>query len=1038
MNISAGFIRRPVGTSLLCAGILMAGALGHRFLPVAALPRVDFPTISVGANLPGASPETMASSVATPLERQFGRIAGITEMTSTSRLGSTGITLQFDLSRDIDGAARDVQAAINAARGQLPANLPNNPTYRKTNPADAPILILALTSEELPPDRIYDAADTILAQKIAQAEGVGQVVVAGGAKPAVRVQLNPQALASRGLSFETVRNALRAANANAPKGQLNGARDSFIVTASDQLITADQYRPLVVAYQNGAPVRLGDLGEVFDSVEDVRATGLSNNRPAVLLLVWRQPGANVINVSDGIKAMMPQLAASVPPSIRFNVASDPTQTIRASVRDVQVTLVLTMGLVIVVIFVFLRNVWATAIPSVAVPLSIVGTFGAMYLFGYSLDNLSLMALTIATGFVVDDAIVVIENVARHLEMGAKPYDAALKGAGEVGFTVLSMSVSLIAVFLPILLMGGIIGRLFREFAATLSIAIAVSLVVSLTATPMMCARFLRPEKAESHGRLYRASERGFERMLSGYDHGLKWVLRHQTIVFIITVATMALSIYLYINIPKGFFPQQDTGRLSGQITASQDISYAAMAKKQKALCAIVMKDPAVDSVTSFIGSNAGSTNIGRLFIQLKPRDQRDVTADDVVNRLRKPLATVPGAILSLQAVQDVKVGGRLGSAQYQYSLQDADLDEITTWAPRLLQKLRTIPQITDLSSDQLNRGLETRVVIDRDTASRLGVAPQAIDDTLYDAFGQRQVSTIYLAMNQRHVVLEVEPAFQQTPDALKTIYVRSTTGADVPLSAFARVETAATTLSVNHQGQYPAVTLSFNLAPGISLSDATKLIEQARREIGVPVAINAAFAGTAAAYQDSLSSEPILILAALITVYVTLGVLYESYIHPITILSTLPSAGVGALLALRTTGTEFNIIGLVGVILLVGIVKKNAIMMIDFAVDAERSERLSAEEAIYRACLLRFRPIMMTTLAALFGALPLALGTGTGSELRRPLGISIVGGLLVSQVLTLFTTPVVYLVFERLQDRLRRLRGASLRLEPQGSPGQPA
>jgi multidrug efflux pump len=1034
MNISAPFIRRPIGTSLLSLAILLAGSLAHEFLPVAALPQVEFPTISVSAGLPGASPETMASAVATPLERQFGRIAGISEMTSTSQLGSTNITLQFDLSRNINAASRDVQAAINAARGQLPTNLPNNPFYRRSNPADAPIMLLALTSQELELSRIYDAADTILAQKIAQLEGVGQVVVAGGAKPAVRVQVNPTALANRGLSLEDVRLALRSASANVPKGELSGPETAWVIRANDQLFKADQYRSLVVAYRNGAAVRLGELGTVFDSVEDVKAAGLHDNQPAVIIIVFRQPGANVITTTDRIKALMPVLQASVPPSVRIKIAADPTQTIRASVRDIQSTLLLTVGLVVLVIFLFLRNAWATIIPSIAVPLSLVGTFGVMYLLGFSLDNFSLMALTVATGFVVDDAIVVIENITRHLEMGVPPFQAALVGSREVGFTVLSMSVSLVAVFLPILAMGGIVGRLFREFAATLSVAIVVSLFVSLTATPMMCARFLRASKPESRGRFNRACERAFEGMLAVYARGLRWVLRHQALMVAVTLGTLVLSVSLFVTVPKGFFPQQDTGRLSGTILAAEDVSFAAMAQKQKALCAILMADPAVDSVTSFVGSNAGSTNTGRLFASLKPRSERDVSADQVIARVRGPLSRVPGASLYLQAVQDVRMGGRIGGAQYQYTLQGADLAELTTWAPKLLRKLRTLPELRDVSSDQLNHGLQTQVVIDRDTASRLGVSPLTIDDTLYDALGQRQVSTNYLEMNQRHVVMEIPPEFRQDPGALRNIYVRSRDGQNVPLAAFARFEATNSTLAVNHQGLFPAVTLSFNLPPGMALGQATTAIEAARREVGVPGTIHADFAGTAAAFRASLANEPLLILAALITVYVTLGVLYESVVHPITILSTLPSAGVGALLALLATRTEFSVIALVGVILLVGIVKKNAIMMIDFALDVERREHLSSEEAIYKACLLRFRPIMMTTMAALFGSLPLALGTGTGSELRRPLGISIVGGLLVSQLLTLYTTPVVYLVFERLQDRLGA-RKAKRTLAPASAQG---
>jgi len=1024
MNISAPFIRRPIGTSLLTIALLLSGALAFRFLPVAPLPQVEFPVISVGAGLPGASPETMASSVATPLERQFGRISGVNQMTSTSQLGSTSIVLQFDLSRNIDAAARDVQAAINAARGQLPANLPSNPNYRKVNPADAPILILSMTSDTIRLPEIYDSANSILAQKLAQVSGVGQVFVGGGANPAVRAELNPMMLNKLGVSTQQVATALSSANANKPKGEFTGAVNAWAIDANDQLFKAEKYRDLIVSSKQNGVIRLGDVADVQDSVEDLRNAGSSNGKRAVLLVIFRQPGANIISTVDNVRELLPQLQSSISPAIKLDVVMDRTLTVRASVRDIELTLIISVILVVLVVFAFLRNVRSTIIPSIAVPLSLVGTFGVMYLLGYSLDNLSLMALAISTGFVVDDAIVVLENINRHLEEGVLPVPAAFQGAKEIGFTVLSMSTSLVAVFIPILLMGGIVGRLFREFAVTLSAAIGVSLLVSLTTTPMMCAKLLRPLKDEAHGRLYRASEKSFESLRNFYAHGLRWVLRYQFLMLLVTIGTAALSVYLYIVVPKGFFPQQDTGRLGGSIQAEQDISFQAIRQKMNDYVAIIMKDPAVTTVTAFVGGG-GTANTGRMFIMLKPLEELKVSADQVISRLRGKLAHVPGATLYLQSAQDLQIGGRMGNAQYQYTLQSESLDDLNQWAPKVLAKLRQLRQLKDVNTDQQNRGLEAKVVIDRDTAARLGIQPNAIDAALYQAFGQSQVSTIYEQLNQYHVVMEVDPRYQQTPDALQSIYVPSKSGTMVPLSTFSHFEPSNTPLAVNHQAQFPSVTLSFNLAEGVSLGDATQLIEKTNRELNLPTSIHASFQGTAAAFQDSLSSEPILILAALAAVYIVLGILYESYIHPITILSTLPSAGVGALLALLLTHNDLNVIALIGVLLLIGIVKKNAIMMIDFALQAERRDNKTPEDAIYQACIMRFRPIMMTTAAALLAGLPLAVGRGTGSELHRPLGITIVGGLIVSQMLTLYTTPVVYLYMDRMRLRFRGMTGRS-------------
>jgi multidrug efflux pump len=1181
MHLSAPFIKRPVATSLLSLALLLAGSVAYSVLPVASLPDVDFPVIGVGAGLPGASPETVASAVATPLERQFGRIAGVNEMTSTSSLGSANVTLQFDLNRDIDAASRDVQAAINAARSQLPAYMPQNPGYRKANPADAPILILTLTSDVVPKPQIYDMADSILAQKIAQIQGVGQVFVGGSAQPAVRVELNPMQLANNGIGLEAVRTALTNANANRPKGSFNDAQHRWQIDDNDQIFKASEYKPIIVGYnrQTGATVRLGDLGEVVDSVSDIHTAGFAGNntsghsgvlKDAILIIIFKIPGANVIDSVDAVLKEMPRLQAEIPPTIKMNVAVDRTTTIRASVHDVEISLLISVLLVVLVVFMFLREIWATIIPSIAVPLSLVGTFGVMYLLGYTIDNLSLMALTISTGFVVDDAIVVIENITRYLEEGMKPYEAAMRGSKEIGFTVLSMSTSLIAVFIPILLMGGIIGKLFREFAVTLSVAIAVSMLVSLTTTPMLCARFLKERDESRHGRLYRMFENAFQWVHYEYNAALRWVLRHQWLTLAVAVGCAFLNIYLFQIVPKGFFPQQDTGRMGGRTIGEQDISFPAMRDKQQKLAQMVLNDPAVATVTAFAGGGRGSNNTGFMFVALKDPNQRPdhVTADQVVNRLRGKLLSVPGARTFLQAQQDIQVGGRGSAAQYQYTLSAPDVDELNTWAPRLEAKARTMPELRDVSTDEQNNGLSETLVIDRDTAARLGITTAAIDQVLYDAFGQRQVSTMYTGLNQYFVVMEVAPEYQLSPDSLKNIYIKagsagapaavpllgststaatatpansaapastststsassgasaafptsggqlasstsatssiststpstssttnpvasniaaiaasngeSTTaaainsgtltgmpsgvtslpfaiengpstaattpatpvttsggatsapGAMVPLSAIAHWEEKRTSLTVNHQGQYPAVTLTFNLAPNVALGDAVTALQKAEAEMGMPSTVHATFQGTAQAFQESLKNEPYLILAAIVAVYIVLGILYESLIHPLTILSTLPPAGVGAILALLITGTDLSIMALIGILLLIGIVKKNAIMMIDFALQAEREEGLPPVEAIYQACLLRFRPIMMTTLAAMFGGLPLAIGMGVGSELRKPLGITIVGGLLVSQLLTLFTTPVVYLFFDKLQWRVMKLHRIGSELE---------
>ena len=1088
MTLSETFIRRPVATTLLTLGLALSGAVAFLLLPVSPLPQVDFPTIQVSAQLPGASPETVATSVATPLERHLGQIADVTEMTSTSTVGQTQITLQFDLDRDIDGAARDVQAAINAAHADLPVSLRTNPTYKKVNPADPAVLILALTSSTLSQGQLYDSAATVLQQKLSQIDGIGQVTIGGSSLPAVRAELNPHALFRYGIGLEDVRAALNATNAHSPKGAIENDRRRWQLYTNDQANTADQYRSLVIAYRNGAPVRLSDVADVVNSVEDLRNGGIANGNPAVLLLLYRQPGANIIDTVDHVYAVLPQLKASIPSDIDITPVADRTTTIRASLHDVERTLFVSVMLVIGVVFAFLRNGRSAIIPSVAVPTSLLGTLGVMYLLGYSLDNLSLMALTVATGFVVDDAIVVLENITRHIEAGMPRFQAALLGAREVSFTVLSMSSSLVAVFIPILLMSGIVGRYFREFAMTLSIAIAVSLAISLTTTPMMCAYIVRVRPEAERRRFYRWGERGFDAVLAWYDRSLRWSLRHARLMMLILLGVLALNMYLFYVVPKGFFPEQDTGRLIGGIQGDQSISFQLMRKKLGQFISIIQHDPDVETVVGFVGGR--QTNSGFVFITLKPLSERKLSANLIIARLRRAMSKVAGATLFLQAAQDIRVGGRAGNALYQFTLQGDDLAGLYQWAPKIAEALQHEPDLTDVNSDQQQNGLESDLVIDRDTAARLGLTTAAIDNTLYDAFGQRQVSTIYTALNQYHVIMEVAPQYWQSPEMLKEVYVSTaggavagtqatqsvigtvaaapgtaaggrnataaqiaanvarnlvanqigaaghtnlgastgaavTTSAEtmVPLAAFAHYGPGKTPIAVNHQGPFVASTISFNLAPGKSLSDATAAVNRVMNELNVPVTIHGSFAGTARIYEQSLANEPILVLAALLTIYIVLGVLYESYIHPITILSTLPSAGLGALLALMALNTEFSIIALIGVILLIGIVKKNAIMMIDCAIDAVRTQHLTPDQAIYQACLLRFRPIMMTTMAALFGALPLALGTGDGAELRQPLGISIVGGLIVSQILTLYTTPVIYLYLDRFRLWARGQRG---------------
>jgi hydrophobe/amphiphile efflux-1 (HAE1) family protein len=1036
MSISEPFIRRPIGTSLLAIGLFLTGLTAYRSLPVASVPRVDYPVVSVNAGLPGADPSTVASSLAAPLERRLGQIAGVNEMTSSSSLGGCGITLQFDLNRDVDGAARDVQAAINAAASELPIDLPGPPTYRKVNPADAPVLIMAMTSDSLLPTAVFELADEIVGQRLSQVEGVSQVIVTGAEKSAVRVQVNPAQLSTTGLSLEDIRALIGKVNVDSPKGSVEDSNLFYALTSNDQIYEAKDYHSLILTQSNGVPIRLSSLGNIADGVENNLNAGWVGTKPAVIMMVFKQADANVIETVDRIRGVLPQIKRWIPPAAKILIISDRTVTIHASVNDVQKCLLFSMCMVVLVIFFFLRRFWPTFIASISIPLALAGTFAFMYLLHYSLDNLSLMAITISVGFVVDDAIVVIENIYRHVEHGEKPMAAALDGSRQIGFTVVSMSTSLVAVFIPLLFMGGLIGRLFHEFAVTLSLAIMVSGVISLTLTPMLCSRFLKPHASYTRkpGPFYRFSEWSFKRLFAVYDRGLRWVLRHQPVMLAVTVITLAITVLLYVEIPKGFFPQQDTASLSGMTDPPQDISFKALSRIQDRMARIVLADPAVETLGSYVGATSG-----RMFITLKPQNERPgrVTADQIIARLRKKTAPIPGTTLILRANQDINVGGRTSRGQYVYALQSANLDDLNRWAPVLISKLKKIPQLKDVTSDMQTLGLQTSVVVDRDAASRMGISPRVIDDTLYDAFGQRQVSTVYKRYNQHHVILEVDPAYLKSPESLQKIFVKSTTGQMVPLAALAKFQDTNTYLSVNHQGQFPAVSISFNLDPGTSLSQATALIEQAARALNLPATVQGSFQGTAQMFQASLRTLPILLAAAIVVVFIVLGILYESLIHPLTILSSLPSAGLGALLALMIFNMDLSLVSFIGIILLMGIVKKNAIMMVDFALSGERNEHLSHEDAIYKACVIRFRPIMMTTMAAFCGSMPLALGMGTGSELRQPLAVAVVGGLIISQVLTLYTTPVVYLAFEHAREKVRSWRRGKAPAQP-AQPAQPA